>query len=705
MAELITEFGRSPDTTKLDFGHDFEAFQDHENRSCVDIRRLSHTWSLTLDSEDVAWRQVLSSLSARSTEASDPDPDPIIPSPLPSADRSIPRSESEPDVTSSIVSESINIQSDLLDPLTRGEPLEELGFGELRLSSEPVRPSSQKPIIEVLSSTPASHPTSPALEAYDIPQEDLESLYPSEPINLSPDKKNVSPAYEPEGYDFEQLEAKKDSKLIYLSQLSEYLKDSENVHRIRIGLKEASGLIRQKPGWGTDLSEHAVDLVFALLNLQDNFDLEGFERYRQSALVSLVVTHPSQVGSCLIEQLFYHQYSITQRTTVLNSIVVGLLELANPSTTRNLSQCHAGDLSSSTGFKLMPSRSIHQALMNHQVDLARFEHHSLYSIDQDPSQSSHDLSFPPTTRTPQPEPKWRSKRLQIQKKPLVQDDFSSCPSSTSDPTINTLEIERGLLTSLVNRLHWYLDQFNVRMMSSEQPLIPSTVRSTPGPAHPRALHWGSGWMILFEPVVLFKIIETLKIMSLLIISRSTSPSAGGHSTILHSNSQMMDIVREVVYLLVRLINFLSAKNDHQEELGNSRSSGETSDSNTPEEGVNDQMIIKSSLELIVQLLIRIRFNPRSSPPSTYPLGDGRDDDRLMKISGGGHHQLGDCLEQIRFDESLFRLLSLLSVLERRQVDDHHGSGRSPFTLGLLPPTSPDGLDSILKTILDILRSI
>jgi telomere length regulation protein len=75
-----------------------------------------------------------------------------------------------------------------------------------------------------------------------------------------------------------------------------------------MALNTAEELIRKKRGYGTELGriewscygillnlwldENAVNLVYALLSLNDNFDLESFAEKRQAALNALVAGAP-----------------------------------------------------------------------------------------------------------------------------------------------------------------------------------------------------------------------------------------------------------------------------------------------------------------------------------------------------------------------------------------------------------------------------
>lgn len=44
------------------------------------------------------------------------------------------------------------------------------------------------------------------------------------------------------------------------------------------------------------IEEHAVDLAFALLGLQDNYDLDQFDQRKQDALVALLVGCPDKAA-------------------------------------------------------------------------------------------------------------------------------------------------------------------------------------------------------------------------------------------------------------------------------------------------------------------------------------------------------------------------------------------------------------------------
>lgn len=113
---------------------------------------------------------------------------------------------------------------------------------------------------------------------------------------------------------------------VYIPELVAYLrgkeiegteeKEDEQAERVETGLKEGENLIRRKATWGGELcklfsnlgrssfdsdlndfvAENSVDLAFAVIGLQDQFELEDFDKYRQRILVALVETCPTLVA-------------------------------------------------------------------------------------------------------------------------------------------------------------------------------------------------------------------------------------------------------------------------------------------------------------------------------------------------------------------------------------------------------------------------
>ncbi|KAI0262956.1 telomere length regulation protein-domain-containing protein [Gloeopeniophorella convolvens] len=124
---------------------------------------------------------------------------------------------------------------------------------------------------------------------------------------------------------------------VYLAQLGEMIRstsglksDQENqqADRIEIALDVAEGLIRRRRGYGTELEENAVNLVYGLVGLNNNFELDGFDVKRQAVLNALVACCPWKAAPSIIEEFFKNQYSTDQRYVMLNALALGARELA-----------------------------------------------------------------------------------------------------------------------------------------------------------------------------------------------------------------------------------------------------------------------------------------------------------------------------------------------------------------------------------------
>ncbi|KAF9466374.1 telomere length regulation protein-domain-containing protein [Collybia nuda] len=131
---------------------------------------------------------------------------------------------------------------------------------------------------------------------------------------------------------------KKVVRPVYLIQLGEMLRSSggakasdepHDADKIEMALNYAEELIRKKRGYGTELDENAVNLIYGLLGLQDNYDLIGFEVKRQSAMNALIAGSPRKAAPALIEEFFKNQYSTSQRYVALNALALGAREMAS----------------------------------------------------------------------------------------------------------------------------------------------------------------------------------------------------------------------------------------------------------------------------------------------------------------------------------------------------------------------------------------
>ncbi|KIK59730.1 hypothetical protein GYMLUDRAFT_44166 [Collybiopsis luxurians FD-317 M1] len=128
---------------------------------------------------------------------------------------------------------------------------------------------------------------------------------------------------------------KKMAKPVYLAQLGAMIRSSakdnaaEHADTIEIALDCAEELIRKKKNYGTELEENAINLVYGLVGLQNNYDLDKLQELRQNALNALVACCPKKAAPCIVEEFFKNQYSADQRYAMLNALALGARELAS----------------------------------------------------------------------------------------------------------------------------------------------------------------------------------------------------------------------------------------------------------------------------------------------------------------------------------------------------------------------------------------
>ncbi|KAG0348034.1 telomere binding protein [Podila minutissima] len=114
---------------------------------------------------------------------------------------------------------------------------------------------------------------------------------------------------------------------LYLKDLNKYLRASEDREKAEMGLDKAAELIRRKVG-SLELEEYAEMLTTTLIEIQDTFELDGFFKKREDALVALVVTSPFLACGVLTFQFYEKKNSIGQRLNILTVLGLGARELS-----------------------------------------------------------------------------------------------------------------------------------------------------------------------------------------------------------------------------------------------------------------------------------------------------------------------------------------------------------------------------------------
>ncbi|CAH7669946.1 telomere length regulation protein-domain-containing protein [Phakopsora pachyrhizi] len=504
MAELVTSLHQMGEKgfEKLDFGQQIWSVDDQETRLCHKIRELSRDWWKSLDSsDDKKWIDYLSRLIDDRIE--------------------VKLEETKTDESNKICPPTEELQSNKLHKYlvdtTKSSTLDHIRGINSKV------PLVTRPKIEILNSfgEPKGEKDS---------DEDDDEFEPYEPPLDDQLFKGEAKAYD--------LSRKKIRKPVFISELSEYLRKDDSYDYTAVGLFEAEDLIRRKRGWGTELEENALDLTFALLCMQDNYEMENFERLRQNALCALVVSVPQKVGPCLVEQVFFNQYSYTQRVCILNSIVLGAREILLSSSSKKKG--------GKDGFlfpsRMIPSSETHKLLMSfqtNQIESDRFDGKcsgqlsdlisevSLNRVDsgtgksiinnncQDNKEQGRDSATSSKTKI--------SKSLERRR-----NELEALSKLDTRPRIDYKE---WFLIPLVSQVWNYLNQSDRLSLTGRS----SSVKP----------YLGSGYSILSEPLMINKLIETLTslIGNVIFISNSIS----------HEDSNGLNLLMiEVMYIGIRI---------------------------------------------------------------------------------------------------------------------------------------------------------
>ena len=141
---------------------------------------------------------------------------------------------------------------------------------------------------------------------------------------------------------------------VYVRDLINYLRDTENYDKQKLALQTATSLIRRKASFGTEVSAHAEELATLLVGLQDKYEIEDFANMRLQGMIAVLIAHPLKMGQWFSKTFFDGDYSLSQRASVLTTLGLGARELGGFDT----------EVSTITTNKPSPStsKSLHSAL-------------------------------------------------------------------------------------------------------------------------------------------------------------------------------------------------------------------------------------------------------------------------------------------------------------------------------------------------------
>jgi telomere length regulation protein len=192
---------------------------------------------------------------------------------------------------------------------------------KVRAAKKPMKPLSKPARNGVATVVPSGTSTSRIIELVDddVVDEDDDDILPYAKPDSDPEDEDEDPTL---------VERNKPKAPVYIRDLLAGLREAENYDRHHVALETSTTLIRRKANFGSEVSDHAAELVAVFMNLNDTFEMEDFLELRQEAMISLVVSQPQIVAPLIAKSCLEGEYSIQQRAAMLTALAMGARELA-----------------------------------------------------------------------------------------------------------------------------------------------------------------------------------------------------------------------------------------------------------------------------------------------------------------------------------------------------------------------------------------
>jgi len=115
---------------------------------------------------------------------------------------------------------------------------------------------------------------------------------------------------------------------VYIIDLIRQLQADDKPDAVDLALKTAPGLIRRKAHFGHELSDNAVAVVSALINVQESMSKRESQQIRLEGLIASLVSTPARIGPWIASMYFEGDFSIAQRSSLLTTVGLAARELA-----------------------------------------------------------------------------------------------------------------------------------------------------------------------------------------------------------------------------------------------------------------------------------------------------------------------------------------------------------------------------------------
>jgi telomere length regulation protein len=115
---------------------------------------------------------------------------------------------------------------------------------------------------------------------------------------------------------------------VYIRDLIEGLRESEDYDKHLVSLQNAADLIRRKTNFGREIHDHIEELATILVGYSNPLNVDNALEMRQQALIATLLADPGRMGKWLAMTFFEGDYSISQRLGILTALGLGARELA-----------------------------------------------------------------------------------------------------------------------------------------------------------------------------------------------------------------------------------------------------------------------------------------------------------------------------------------------------------------------------------------
>ncbi|RKP29821.1 hypothetical protein METBISCDRAFT_17706 [Metschnikowia bicuspidata] len=184
------------------------------------------------------------------------------------------------------------------------------------------------------------------------------------------------------------ISARKVPKPLYIRDLLAYLsvdtKEDQAYEKRKIALQTAPYLLKQRKGFGLEVSFFVEHLLSQLTGLSNYYEEDLFEQQKLNAMIAVVVSAP-ECTSHICHLLLTGDYSLQQRMCLLSAMALGARELRGYQRDGDASQ----HMNSQFPTKMLPEK-LHRMYLSMDSEYSRIERSIQNLVMSEPSNQAQD---------------------------------------------------------------------------------------------------------------------------------------------------------------------------------------------------------------------------------------------------------------------------------------------------------------------------